>query len=254
MRGDQHTRGGYADQPASDTIMVQEPFKAILFDLDSTLCRYRLTVAEVIEQALDRIGVKAQSLGSPESLAKDYNVAWWTAEDTLDLPTNELRRAAWKVLLERRGVEDPELAVRVADAYSTVREETGLELFEGARGLLQALRGRYRVGILTNGPSDMQWTKLRDLELVDAVDAIVVAGDLGIFKPDPRPFQQLLEVLDADASDGLFVGDSYEHDIVGARSVGLRTAWVTPDGAQTPDGLPVDFVVNHATDLREVLL
>ena len=57
--------------------------KAILFDLDSTLCRYTLTVAEVIAQALDRLDIEEDRFGAPEQLADAYNVAWWTAEDTL---------------------------------------------------------------------------------------------------------------------------------------------------------------------------
>jgi len=234
--------------------MTQQPLEAILFDMDSTLCRYRLSVAEVIDRALDELGLVADEIGSPDQLADDYNVAWWTAEDTLRLPTDELRRRAWTALLSQRGLDDEPLARRIADTYSKVRKETGLELFEGVRPFLGELRSQYRTGILTNGPSDMQWSKLRDLGLVDAVDAVVVAGDLGIFKPDPRPFRQLLEALDAKPEVALFVGDSYEHDIVGARGVGMKTAWIThPDDAPEVDDSP-DFVMARATDLREVLL
>lgn len=228
--------------------------KAILFDLDSTLCQYTLTVAEVIERALSRAGLAHDVLGPLDTLAKDYNDAWWATEDEYRTHVDEIRRLAWVALLETREAGDSDLARRLAQHYSDIRRESGLRLFEDVRPFLEDLKARYRVGILTNGPSDMQWTKLRNLELLDAVDAIVVAGDLGFFKPDPRPFRQLLEKLGAEAGDALFVGDSYEHDIIGARGVGIRTAWVTADGASTPDGAPVDHTVARVTDLREVLL
>jgi len=234
--------------------MTKPPLDAVLFDLDSTLCRYSLTVAEVIAQAFERLGLKASEIGSAGELEADYNAAWWTAEDTLKLPTEELRRRAWTSLLARRGTGDEALARRIADAYSEIRDETGLELFEGMRPFLDALRPRYRTGILTNGPSDMQWGKLRGLELVDAVDVIVVAGDLGIFKPDPRPFCQLLDALGVEASRALFVGDSYEHDIVGAHRVGMKTAWIVNGHRPRPVDEPPDFVLARTTDLWEVLL
>lgn len=245
----EHTRGGNAIQPA-----IPKSLKAIAFDLDSTLCHYALTVEEVIDQALKRAGIPDERLGSSSALADDYNRAWWTAEEQLRVPTEELRRRAWIQVLKDRGFDDDELATRISDVYSEIRCETGLRLYSGVSSLLADLRERYRLGILTNGPSDMQWEKLRSLSLPSAVDAIVVAGDLGILKPDPRPFRQLLEDLDAAPADSLFVGDSFEHDIVGAHGVGMQTAWVHSNGTAERADLTPDLVIEHVGCLRELLL
>lgn len=245
----EHTRGGNAIQPT-----MPKSLKAVAFDLDSTLCHYALTVEEVIDQALRRVGVPEGHLGSPEELADDYNRDWWTAEQQLRVPTGELRRQAWIQILVDRDLEDDELATRISDAYGGIRCETGLRLYPGVLSLLADLRERYRLGILTNGPSDMQWEKLRSLGLSSAVDAIVVAGDLGIFKPDPRPFRQLLDDLEAAAVDSLFVGDSFDHDIVGAHGAGMQTAWVHSNGAAENADLTPDHVIEHVGCLRELLL
>lgn len=157
---------------------MQSPLKAVAFDLDSTLCRYALTVEEVIDRSLSRAGVADEQLASSRDLADDYNNAWWTAEEQLRVPTGELRRRAWIQILKGRGIEDDELATRISVAYGEIRSETGFRLYAGVSSLLAELRKRYRLGILTNGPSDMQWEKLRTLDLPNAVDAIVVAGDL----------------------------------------------------------------------------
>jgi HAD superfamily hydrolase (TIGR01549 family) len=223
---------------------------AIAFDLDMTLCHYELTVEEVIAKALSRGGFKADSFGSIDRLAADYNSAWWATEEALRVPLDELRRLAWVRMLAPRGVDET-VANRVAQAYSAIRTETGVMLFDGVPELLAELRTDFPIGILTNGPSDMQWRKLHDLELPEAVDGIVVAGDRGFFKPDPRPFRELLSILGAEAQTTLFVGDSFEHDIVGAHGVGMRTAWIRSDG-QDPSFEP-DYVLEVATDVREVL-
>ncbi|MFC2077410.1 HAD family hydrolase [Candidatus Bipolaricaulota bacterium] len=245
----EHTRGGNAVQTA-----MTQPLKAVAFDLDSTLCHYALTVEEVIERALERVGLSDPWLGRLDELAATYSAAWWRAEEELRLPTEELRRAAWTHILNDRGVADEATALSIADAYGEIRRETGIRLFDGVPSLLDDLRARYRTGILTNGPSDMQWEKLKELNLADAVDAIVVAGDLGIFKPDPRPFLQLLDRLEASPERSIFVGDSLEHDIAGARRVGMRTVWISSNGkADNADWAP-DHVFHRVEDLRGILL
>jgi len=244
----EHTRGGNAVQPA-----MPNPLKAVAFDLDSTLSHYSLTVQEVVERAVARAGFPPAHFGPSAELAADYGTAWRAAEEDLRAPTSELRRRAWSRILETRGFHDQAAATQLASAYSEIRRETGFRLFDGVRPLLADLRRTYRLGILTNGPSDMQWKKLRTLELPSSVDAIVVAGDVGAFKPDPRPFRRLLEQLDTSPEAAVFVGDSFEHDIIGAHGVGMRTTWITDDNAG--NRVPrVDHVINHVTDLREILL
>ena len=233
---------------------MMKSLTTVVFDLDSTLCRYQFTVAEVLEQALVRCGFASDRFGPIDVLADGYNAAWWAAEETVKASTEELRRRAWIGVLEQHGLAEVSVARDLADAYSEIRKETGLEFFPEVEAFLADLRVRYRTGILTNGPSDMQWEKLRDLDLVVAVDAIVVAGDLGFFKPDPRPFRRVLELLETEPSDAVYIGDSFEHDIVGAHGVGMQTVWVTPDGALHEGDVVPDAVVERATDLREALL
>jgi 2-haloalkanoic acid dehalogenase type II len=228
--------------------------EAVAFDLDMTLCHYELTVEEVIEQALARAKVPKDTLGPIGRLADDYNSAWWATEEALAVPIDELRRRAWTRIVEEHGVAEPGLADRIADAFNEIRRETGVLLFDDVPAFLADLRARYRVGILTNGPSSMQWAKIEELGLKGAVHEIVVSGDRGVFKPDPAPFLELVEKLAVTAERALFVGDSFEHDIVGAHRIGMRTAWVTQHEAEEDGAIRPDYVVGRATDLREVLL
>ncbi|MGB2983214.1 MAG: HAD family hydrolase [Candidatus Bipolaricaulia bacterium] len=227
--------------------------EAVVFDLDATLCHYTISVVEVIERALQRVGLPSDRFGPVEQLADAYNRAWWSSEETLRLPTDELRCRAWVSISKDRDVDET-TAVRVSDAYSAIRRETGIRLYEGVPSLLADLRRDHQIGILTNGPSDMQWEKLRNLDLPPAVDAIVVAGDLGIFKPDPRPFRQVLATLGTSPAAAVFVGDSYEHDMVGAHGVGMRTVWIRTNGVNPRESSAADHTIGHVGELRELLL
>jgi len=157
-------------------------------------------------------------------------------------------------LLLERGTPPWAHGAALADAYGAVREETGVLPFDGAERLLLDLRRRYRLGLLTNGPSDIQWEKIRSLNFADRFDAILVAGDVRIFKPDVRVFRILLDRLDTPAHASLFVGDAYGMDILGAHNAGMRTAWVTQGGTCPVGDVIPDVKIDDIGALREVLL
>lgn len=227
--------------------------EAVVFDLDGTLCRYTISVEEVFRAALPRAGIDPDVLGDPAKAAAEYAQLWGEVQATLE-STDRIRLHIIERLLGERGVEDATRAARLSDAYGAVRDETGIRAFDGAWELLEDLKERYALGLLTNGPSDMQWEKIRSFDFGRAFDAIVVAGDIGIYKPDRRAFEALLDRLDVRPSSALFVGDDHELDIVGAHRAGMRTAWVKRDGACPSEDVAPDIEIADVTALREVLL
>ncbi len=247
-RSDKNSGGGTAIQTETFADL-----KAIAFDLDNTLCHYTFSVEEVFAEALRRAAIAPGCLGELSEAAARY-AELWSEVQTLYASTERIRLHILERLLDERGVADPSTAARLSDAYGIVREETGVRPFDGAFDLLSDLKTRYRLGLLTNGPSDIQWEKIHALGLGDAFDAIVVAGDLGIYKPDGRVFEILLERLATRESESLFVGDNHAMDIVGAHRVGMRTAWVRQNGAEPSEPIAPDLEIFDVNELRGVLL
>ena len=100
----------------------------------------------------------------------------------------------------------------------------------------------------------MQWAKVRASEAGGFTDAVVVSGDLGIHKPDPRIFALALSKIDSKADTTLFVGDNPEADIAGASGVGMQTAWMRL-GRQWPlEHLRPDYVLDHVFEVRGIVL
>ena len=132
---------------------------------------------------------------------------------------------------------DDDLCERLAVAYDEVRRETGVMLYPGVEPALRSLGQRFRLGLFTNGSTEMQWPKLRALAIEPCFDAIVVAGDHGLYKPDPSAFQLLATELECPAERILFVGDNYETDVRGAHDAGMHTAWIRHPDAEA--GVPV---------------
>ncbi len=243
-------RGGVGDQ----LMPGQREFSHILFDLDHTLSYYPMSSANVVAATWSRLGLPIEPFGAADDLASRYDALWVSLERSAG-SADELRLAVWQRILVERGFVEDGLAHRIASEYGVLRRANGVRLFEGARDFLADLRDAgYRLGLLTNGLSDTQWEKIHSLGIRATFDAIVVAGDVGVYKPDPRAFACLVDRLVVRPSEALFVGDSYDTDILGAHAAGMATAWVRPQKAEPPGDVRPRFAFPRATDLREVLL
>lgn len=78
------------------------------------------------------------------------------------------------------------------------------------------------VGVITNGPSDLQHTKLEQSGLLKYCDILVVSGDIGIHKPSPEIFKYTAEKLDLKTKECVYVGDHPINDIEGALQSGMK--------------------------------
>jgi 5'-nucleotidase len=95
----------------------------------------------------------------------------------------------------------------------------------GIRRILERLRGRAVVGIVTNNQVAEQEEKLDHFRLRPLVDFMVVSEGVGVAKPDPRIFELALEKAGAAPHEAVMIGDSWTSDVVGARNVGIRPVW-----------------------------
>lgn len=105
---------------------------------------------------------------------------------------------------------------------------------EGAVDLVTAVREQSRVGIVSNNLIEETREKLVFCRLAPLVDAVVVSGDEGVSKPDPRIFRIALDRLGVTAADTVMIGDSWASDIVGASRAGIRAVWYNPTRKARP--------------------
>lgn len=100
-------------------------------------------------------------------------------------------------------------------------------LSAGANECLAELRDRGRsIVIVTNGSARQQHGKIDALDLRRRVDGVIVSEELGVAKPDRRIFEAAAGAVAGDLANAWMVGDSAVHDIGGAASLGVRTAWL----------------------------
>ena len=92
--------------------------------------------------------------------------------------------------------------------------------------ILPELQSRYRLAVLTDELYDIQVEKVKRLGLSGYFTEIISSEQAGVTKPDKRLFEYALNRLGVSADEAMMIGDNPSADIRGARSVGMRTAWL----------------------------
>jgi putative hydrolase of the HAD superfamily len=139
-------------------------------------------------------------------------------------------------LLEPGAASDA--AARAVTAARCYREayERAWQPVAGASELLRALKeAGVWVGVVTNNIVSEQRKKLDRCELGISVDALVTSEEVGVQKPAVEIFLVALAHAQASPEQAVMIGDSWMHDIEGARAAGIRPVWLNRTGAPSPD-------------------
>ena len=118
-----------------------------------------------------------------------------------------------------------------------------------------AKKNNVKLGIITNGPSEHQWSKVKALSVERWIDKenIIVSGDYGINKPDVRIFEIMQEKLQLP-NDSLYnIGDSLENDIVGANNAGWEAIWINRYKKKLPENVDIYKIAENNAELFEII-
>ena len=241
-----------ASLPAPDQI------EAVLFDLDDTLVdargSWRAGFAETIAD-LHASSPALQRLGSPTAIYDEHfrrygeeahraaGFGEWQARFTIE--------AFERLVAEHLG-PDAELVERLHASYLAATPGQ-LAIFPDAEPLLERLRARYPLGLISNGPSELQRPKIDKFALDRHFEVVLVSGELGVRKPDPAIFASALEALSVSPARAVFIGDNPTDDVAGACAFGLAAIWVNRGDWPAPD--PADEgALPHAevSELRQI--
>ena len=129
-----------------------------------------------------------------------------------------------------------------------------LGLYPYVREVLDVLRDRYPLAIITDAQSAYARGELHKVGLLGCFDPIIVSGDHGFRKPDPRLFQFALDGMGVAAENALFVGNDMYRDIYGAQEAGLATVMFDSDqGQKIYQDCAADYTITDFRDLLKIL-
>src|SRR5699024_7971727 len=127
-------------------------------------------------------------------------------------------------------------------------------VFNEALGVLDQLKGKYKLLVLTNGSPDLQWEQVSlSQEIPPYFDHVVISGAFGRGKPDPAIFRHALELLSVRPEEAMMVGDNPMTDILGAQKTGMPSVWFNWDRRKKPDTVCPTYEITNLAELPEVV-
>jgi HAD superfamily hydrolase (TIGR01549 family) len=156
-------------------------------------------------------------------------------------------RAAFRELLARHAERDDAFADEVFEAYESTWPRS-VAIYEETLPTLDALHGRARLVMISNGLTQYQWPKIDRFDLRPYFERIVISEEAGVVKPDAAIFAAALEGLGAAPEAAIHVGDSHSADVVGARAAGWLAAWIRRDDGHAAAHADPD--AEHDADLE----
>jgi putative hydrolase of the HAD superfamily len=197
---------------------------------------------QVRDEYFDRL--KRQQRESPEKYPEFDAVAIWRS--ILDEHAGDYTRALPPERLAQ-------LPLTLAEIYRGVSRER-LRLYPYVRTMLDQLRQRFHLAIVTDAQSSYARGELHQVGLAQYFDPIVVSGDHGFRKPDPRLFEYALKGMGVPAAQTVYVGNDMFRDVYGAHQVGMRTIMFDSDqGTKEHEGCAPDYRITDYRELLEIL-
>jgi putative hydrolase of the HAD superfamily len=146
-----------------------------------------------------------------------------------------------------------QLPQSLAEMYRGISRRR-LRLYPHVRSTLNTLREHFPLAIVSDGQTSWARAELHKVGLTEYFGPIVVSGDHGFRKPDPRLFQYALDGMAVTAQKTLYVGNDMYRDIYGAQQIGMSTVMFDSDqGTKQHEDCAPDHTITDFRDLLAIL-
>ncbi|MEJ2163533.1 MAG: YjjG family noncanonical pyrimidine nucleotidase [Robiginitalea sp.] len=201
--------------------MLEQPVSDIFFDLDHTLWDFERNSALTYESLFREYSIQV----SLEAFLECYvplNLHYWKEYREGRIGKESLRYERLKTVFDQLeySVSDKEIDQLSEGYIAQLSSQT--HLVPNCLEILDYLKGKYRLHIITNGFEEVQHRKLKNSRIESYFTKVVNSDLAGVKKPHPQIFRMALEMAGIRPEAGVMVGDSLEADIQGAREVGLQ--------------------------------
>ena len=233
--------------------------KAVLFDLDETLCDSDTAWNIAVKEAFQRLCEHEPNV-SQEVITEAWTAVHQKLFQQLDAgkcSMAEVRDRRFGCLFKELSLPIDRAMEELSDFFCS-RYLTSLRLYEDVT-VLEKLHA-YHVGIITNGAhddhTDSQLSKVRHLGLSERIQSLTISGEIGVRKPNLEIFEVACERANVLPKEAIFVGDSVQNDIVGANRTGITSVLINRKSdvlmPKTADEQP-DHTISNLYDVLSCL-
>jgi putative hydrolase of the HAD superfamily len=227
-------------------------YKHIYFDLDRTLWDFDNNAKETFLEIFKNRKLH-QIFGSFDAFYDSYNKyneLLWKDYREGKIEKSVMRWKRFALTLEEFGVVDNNLAMLIGDDYVLI-SPTKKQLFPFTHETLTYLINKYKLHIITNGFSEIQFIKLKNSDLDKYFTNVITSEEAGAQKPSPVIFEHALKIARAEINESLMIGDDLETDILGARNMGIDQVFFNTDNVQHSEN--ITYEISSLKELQEIL-
>lgn len=219
--------------------------KAIIFDLDNTLVDFMLLKERAIEAAIHSMIDAGLDLPEEEANRKIHEV--YNKEGI------EYQQVFDQLSLDVYGEVNHKIVSAGIVAYRTAREAALKPYPKVFPTLIELIKLGIKLAVVSDAPSKEAWLRLSYLNFHHLFDVVITFDDTFERKPSPEPFNLALKKLELKAEECLMIGDWAERDMVGAKSVGMKTVFARYGDTFNTTNPGSDYDINCISELIEII-
>ena len=228
-------------------------YKHLFFDLDRTLWDFDAAAEVAFERIYEKYNLKSLGIPSAHEFHEVYhplNERLWELYRENKITKDGLNRTRFLKPLEHYGIHDVELADHLSEDYVYWSPRI-VRLVPGTMELLDYLKPKYHLHLITNGFQEVQHTKLSGSGLEPYFETLTVSEEVGVKKPNPEIFYYALRKANATTEESIVIGDEMAVDINGARAAGIDQIFFNPSGKEVEGERT--FEVKDLREIKEIL-
>ena len=196
---------------------TEDLIKGVVFDLDNTLLDFMKMKQVAVRSAIRGMieaGLEIDVDKSFKNIISLYEEIGWE------------NQKVFNVFLENSiGYVDNKFLAAGVVAYRRAREANLLAYPNVNKTLIDLTKLGMKLAVVSDAPSREAWMRIYYLNLYHFFDAVVTFDDSGERKPSSVPFEMALKKLRLKPESSLMIGDWPERDVVGAKKIGMKTAF-----------------------------
>lgn len=205
-------------------------YTCIFLDLDRTLWDFEANSRDAFIDMYDqyKLGKIFPDFESFHQTYRRFNRQLWEDYRNGKIAKEVLKYVRFQMTLEAFGKNDLQLARQLGEDYVAI-SATKTRLFPHSHEVLSWLKERYRLFIITNGFSEVQYKKIQNSGLEKYFEGIITSEQAGVQKPHGEIFRYALQKAGVTPEESLMIGDDLEGDIQGAQALGLDQVYFNPE-------------------------
>ncbi|MDD7914756.1 YjjG family noncanonical pyrimidine nucleotidase [Polaribacter ponticola] len=220
--------------------------KHVFFDLDHTLWDFERNSDLTFQKIFKKQKIEL-NLNIFLEVYKPINFQYWRLYREEKVTKSELRYQRLKKTFDAVNYTISDVLIdEIANQYIEFLPHFNY-LFEGTFEILDYLKDKYVLHIITNGFEEVQTKKMESSKILHYFDAIITSESVGVKKPNPKVFHHALKVAGAKQENSIMIGDSIEADVLGAINIGLEAIHCNFDHKKN-----IDYNFKSITSLLEL--